>query len=412
MSTKTAIFTALAEDFQFDKKVMTLFLDSQMENLEDFRFYFAEEKEVDVFCAADESLKDQELKIQVSRVRRAWAATRQNGLRKENRNSVSSVAELDDLLEEGTLREIKIAFWKRYKSKYPVEVSPSDQLLSRCHREMDKRLLTVFDIWRVKTLLHQVTTTKKRKQVGTDLYTFEEEAEETSVTHGVEKYLSKLHTYLLALAIAGSTAMEGAPTEEVFGSDSTRVIKVPWDVLQSYYFRASRAAMTVPEASRLAWLEARDISERSVWVSQYREGSEALGQVVQSVMEKRGAHWDTPIQHMAQPQAAQQQRQQQPQQHPRATNQRPAPTHEASTPPRRQSQGQQQSSPGNASKPRWGATADSLRDGKTLCADFNNGKCDRKGPSCDKGLHKCSKILRGGRPCGMSYHAAYNCRNT
>ncbi len=139
MSTKTAIFTALAEDFQFDKKVKTLFLDSQMENLEDFRFYFAEEKEVDVFCAADESLKDQELRIQISRVRRAWASIRQNGLRRENRNSVSSVAELDDLLEEGTLREIKIHFWKRYKSKYPVEVSPSDQLLSRCHSEMDKR---------------------------------------------------------------------------------------------------------------------------------------------------------------------------------------------------------------------------------------------------------------------------------
>jgi hypothetical protein len=412
MGSKEATFTALAEDFQFDKKVRQLFLDSPMATLEDFRYYFAEEKEVDAFCAAEESLKDAELRIQISRVRRAWAAVRQNGLRKENRNSVSSVAELDDLLEEGTLREIKIHFWKRYKSKYPVEVSPSDQLLSRCHREMDKRLLTVFDIWRVKTLLHQVTTTKKRKQVGTDLYTFEDEAEETSVTHGVEKYLSKLHTYLLALAIAGSTSVEGAPPEEVFGSDSTRLIKVPWDVLQSYYFRAARAAMTVPEASRLAWLESRDISERSVWVSQFREGNEPLGQVVQSIMEKRGAHWDTPIQHMvSQPYAAQQPRQQQPQQHPRATNQRPAPTHEAATPPRRQTQGQQQFSPGSPSKPRTGATAETLRDGKTLCPDFNNNKCDRKGPSCDKGLHKCAKVLRGGRPCGMSYHGAYNCRN-
>ena len=112
---------------------------------------------------------------------------------------------------------------------------------------------------------------------------------QTSVTHGVEKYLSKLHTYLLALAIAGSTSVEGAPQEEIFGSDSTKLIKVPCDVLQSYYFRAARAAMTVPEASRLAWLESRDISERSVWVSQFREGNEPLGQVVQSIMEKRGA---------------------------------------------------------------------------------------------------------------------------
>ena len=108
MGSKEATFTALAEDFQFDKKVRDLFLQSPMATLEDFRYYFAEEKEVDAFCAADESLKDAELRIQVSRVRRAWAAVRQNGLRKENRNTVSSVAELDDLLEEGTLREVKI----------------------------------------------------------------------------------------------------------------------------------------------------------------------------------------------------------------------------------------------------------------------------------------------------------------
>ena len=56
--------------------------------------------------------------------------------------------------------------------------------------------------------------------------------------------------------------------------------------------------MLVPEASRLAWLEGRHIAERAVWVSQFREGDESLGQVVQSVMEKRGAHWDTPIQSM------------------------------------------------------------------------------------------------------------------
>ena len=51
------------------------------------------------------------------------------------------MAELDDLLEEGTLREVKVQYWKRYKVKYPVEVSPSDQLLSRCCREMEKGVI-------------------------------------------------------------------------------------------------------------------------------------------------------------------------------------------------------------------------------------------------------------------------------
>ena len=56
--------------------------------------------------------------------------------------------------------------------------------------------------------------------------------------------------------------------------------------------------MLVPEASRLTWLEGRDIAERAAWVSQCREGDEPLGQVVQTIMVKRGAHRDTPIQNM------------------------------------------------------------------------------------------------------------------
>ena len=150
-----------------------------------------------------------------------------------------------------------------------MEVNPSDQLLSRCYREMEKRLLTVYDVWKVKTLRHQVMTTKKRKQVGTDLYTFEDEAEVKPEAHGVEKYLAMLHTYLLALSIAGSSKVQGAPVEEAFGSDSTKFVKVPWDVLQFYHFRASRTVMAVPEASRLAWLEERGIAGWSAWVSQY-----------------------------------------------------------------------------------------------------------------------------------------------
>jgi len=254
-----------------------------------------EEKEIDAFVATEVALKGQEQRLQVTRVRHAWTAVRQNGLRKESRNTVSPVAELDDLLEEGTLREVKVQFWKRYKVKYPVEVIPSDQLLSRCYREMEKRLLAVYDVWKVKNLMHRVMTTKKRKQVGTDLYTFEDEAETMPEVRGVEKYLAMLHTHLLALATAGSNKVSGAPSEEVFGNDSTKFVKVPWDVLQAYHLRASRSVMLIPEASRLSWLEGKDIAERAVWVSQFREGAESLGQVVHSVMEKRGAHWDAPI---------------------------------------------------------------------------------------------------------------------
>ena len=132
----------------------------------------------------------------------------------------------------------------------------------------------------MKTLRHQVVTTKKRKQVGTDLYTFEDEPESALDAKGVEKYLTALHTYLLALAMAGSSKMHEAPDEEIFGSDSTRFVKVPWDVMQACLFRASKAVTMIPEASRLTWLEGRDVADRAAWVSQFREGEESLGHVV------------------------------------------------------------------------------------------------------------------------------------
>ena len=128
-----------------------------------------------------------------------------------------------DLLEEGTLREVKVNFWKRYRMKYPSEVSPSDQLLSRCYREMDKRLLTVYDIWKVKTLLHQVMTTKKEAGGHRSLH-LRGRTGHSIGSQGVDKYLALLHTYLLAMSIAGSSMAHGAPADEAFGGDSTKIV--------------------------------------------------------------------------------------------------------------------------------------------------------------------------------------------
>jgi hypothetical protein len=320
---KEATFTAMSVVFGFDDKTRNLFLKGPMDSLADFRYYFTDEKEIDAFVTEGESLRAPGEKLRISRVRQAWTAVRQNGLHIDDCNTASSVAGPNDLLGEATLRQVKVQFWRRYKSTYPVEVLPSDQLLSRCYREIDKRLLTVCDIRKVENLLHQIMTTRKRKMPGTDLCTTDQSCKnkgrcqcewqkkwqhqrrwQQPENFDADKYLATLHTYLLALAIAGSGKMQGAPTEEAFGTDPTKFVEVPWDVLQAYHLRASRAVMLVPEASRLAWLEARDIMERSVWASRFREGRRSLGQVVQSVTGEMGYHWDTSNQGMAELQAA------------------------------------------------------------------------------------------------------------
>jgi len=59
-----------------------------------------------------------EQRILVARVRQARAAVRRYGSRKTNRDRVSPRAEPDGLLEEGTLREVKVQLGRRYEAKW------------------------------------------------------------------------------------------------------------------------------------------------------------------------------------------------------------------------------------------------------------------------------------------------------
>jgi len=66
---------------------------------------------------------------------------------------------------------------------------------------------SVYDIWNVRH--HQVMRTRKQKKADIDLYTFKDEAEETSGAHDVDNYWAMLHTFLLSLAIASSDEVQG-----------------------------------------------------------------------------------------------------------------------------------------------------------------------------------------------------------
>ena len=219
----------------------------------------------------------------------AWRTIRR--VCQENENHIAGAAtQANKPIDVHILRAAKLQFWKRYKTKHPMEVSPSEHLLSLCHRQMEERLLTIQDMEEVRTIAHQVAA-KIEEQHGRPV-----QAEETSNADGAEKYMARLYTYLLALGIAGSDKVQRAPEEELFGSDSTKFVKAPWDILQAYYFRALRLAKSVPEASRLTWLQEKDTAERAAWVSRFHNGNESLGEVVKAVMDSREAHWLNPPQ--------------------------------------------------------------------------------------------------------------------
>ena len=296
---KEVTFAALAATYGLTNEVTNLFLRSPMEILEDFRYYFTDEKEIDEFMtpawkpeaeAPPEPEEEPELaaKIthpthqgyltaQINRMKQAWQATRALSLRKEDLNAVASIS--SNATNQQALRRCKVLFWERYKMAFPPDAYPCDELLSLCHRDTRDRLLTIYEIRTVRTRSHQIKATQEGPVTM------------RGSIHSIEDHMAKLHTYLLAIAIVGSDKVQGAPADEEFGSDSTKFVKTPWDTLQAYYFRAARAIESVPKAFQLAWLETKDTEERAAWVARFRDGNETLGEVVKESMETRRAHW-------------------------------------------------------------------------------------------------------------------------
>ena len=141
-------------------------------------------------------------------------------------------------------------------------------------------------VWLVKTLCHQLKSTRKRKRIADGLYTEDTEdhmeGEQTSDT-----YLDRLMTMFIALATAGIGTVNGAPdvaTENVVGANATQFGMVPFDLLMQYFYRAKLAASRQPPERRLTWLESLDQDERADWVSAFRDSAKPLSLVVQETM--------------------------------------------------------------------------------------------------------------------------------
>ena len=72
-------------------------------------------------------------------------------------------------MDAAELSNLKDLFWARHKITFPSYLQPSDALVSRCCREINKRLLQVFSMDSVKTLPHQISTDKKKRKLAGDL---------------------------------------------------------------------------------------------------------------------------------------------------------------------------------------------------------------------------------------------------
>ena len=134
---KEETFNSLADAFTLNSEVTGLFLKGPMENLQDFRYYFAEEEEIEILVEATlgtEILDSNQwrnrdsywqLWDQIGKVTDAWKTIRRVCRKNEN-HIVGAAMQANKPIDVHTLRAAKLQFWKRYKTKHPMEVSPSN----------------------------------------------------------------------------------------------------------------------------------------------------------------------------------------------------------------------------------------------------------------------------------------------
>ena len=107
-----ATLSKLQANFDLADAVIEALEKSQLKNLEEFWFLFDSEAEI-VLWTARLKLGDQE-QLQVARLRRTWSAVKLFYQHAEQDRSKGQASDLETLLGDTELRDIKTAFWARY----------------------------------------------------------------------------------------------------------------------------------------------------------------------------------------------------------------------------------------------------------------------------------------------------------
>ena len=335
-----------------------------LRTLEDFSAFITAESEVEDKITSKIANLTQ-AGLQAARLRQAWMAIRKADLQaQENRKRGDEAVDLEALLPNNELKSLDTLFYQRYKQQLEVQVAPSDALVSSLARQLERRMLQVQSVFKVKTLRRSLLTTRKRRKFGSLELIDAEEPVDEPIVENVGSYLELLQVLMYGFAKAGVKPLDVVPAEaEGPGSRSSDYVHVPLDVVLRYHRRAVRSVRAIPPQEALAWLQRRDERERQLWVERFRFGSRPLGQIIEQTMIELDHSWEVTV-----------------------------------------------FDEKDKSKPKdskIGQFAAKLADGTKLCDDWNRGGCSQ---NCHKKLtHACSFIVKeNGRACGMRNHRAIN----
>ena len=396
-------FDALAAKYGWAQEIriwMTASSGLNAAKVEDFLYAMASEADAGALVDAA-GIKDAGPKLlQTARVRQAWAGLRKAQADADKLKTLGrDDQDLDALLPQQTLDDLAAVFYRRYKMTYPSHVLPSDAVVSRLSKEIDKRALTLRDVFKMKSQSQMQRSVRKKTVLGDGIEALLPEAQDEKETQTLQIYMAKLHSLLLGYAIVGAAAVASPPSiAETKGADTTQYVVAPLDLMMRYYFRARRLADSLPYAGALQVIQRRDESERELWIDNFRNGQATLGQTIKQIYEARDTSWqpEPPGQVQRIPRSLQNM----PEKRLRDQDQ--------SGGLGGKGKGKDKDRPTKAAKLSADKLEDKFRSGTPLCRDYQWGKCTKD--KCDKGAHLCAMRLRSGRACGGK-HPANKCNN-
>ena len=205
-----------------------------------------------------------------------------------------SASDLDTMIPEATLKTLREKFHARYHSTYAPQDDPTEKLISRLSREIDKRDLSPKDLWTVQSIAAKQRAAKRRRELAPGL-SWDDEQEDFEGYRGATTFLSQLAIYLLGLAKAGVVSTDKPTSPELPTTPSTEVVLVPLDTVTRYLSRARRESDKVVSAHRLNWLESQHGTEVEAWIYRFKNSSLTLGQVIEQTMTERAIFWEPPV---------------------------------------------------------------------------------------------------------------------
>ena len=339
-----------------------------LENLSDFCNLvtvsgYESELDTVILSACDDTKAAPNKALLLARLRAAWRAARASILKLEARQKTGqAVDDIDDPLDPATQDSLLDAWRKRYNLELPVHMAPSDTLLGRVWREMQRGTVTVIGIDKVRSLFAANRPQKDRfLDLGTAKLQLRQD-EDNRAAQSVAEYYQRLRVLSNAYSIAGTFKVDSKQTP------GTKVFMAPLGVLLDYCDAVLRHA--TDSQATVDWLKVRDEQCRARVVELARQ-QWPLGEAFAKAYQEQELMWQQP-----------------------PSRKRVEPDMYAKP-----------ESPPSHKKPK---TAKEFR-GSAFCKRWNDQRgCNKE--DCQD-IHGCDILLANERPCNSTNHTRLTCPN-